>query len=49
MLDTDISIDLNVVNHLIGLVETVFFWHFLQHLFVFLKILQWNVFLREFR
>ena len=47
MLHTSVTVDLNVVDHLVSLIQTVFLWHLLQHQLIFLKVLQRDVLFAE--
>jgi hypothetical protein len=49
VLDAHIAVDLDVMDHLVGLVEAVLLRHLLQHLLVLLQVLQWDVLLAELR
>jgi len=39
----ELSVDLDVMNHLVGLIKAVLFRHLLQHLFILLKKLHGDV------
>ena len=42
-LDFEISVDFDVVNHFVGLVQAVLLWHLFQHLLVLLQQFHRNV------